>query len=65
MKRDFTLRSPAFDTMVAAQFLGMPGRRRCCARFSAWSQVRQGKDDWAVRPLTPEQEHYAAEDVRH
>jgi ribonuclease D len=69
MKRDFAFEfASLFDTMVAAQFLGM-------AEVGLTALLRQvlgieagesrQKDDWAARPLSPVQEHYAAEDVRH
>ena len=69
MKRDFTLEiAGLFDTMVAAQFLGMP-EVGLAALLRQVLGVESGesrqKDDWAGRPLSPEQEHYAAEDVRH
>jgi ribonuclease D len=69
MKRDFTFEiAGLFDTMVAAQFLGMPevGLAALLRQVLgvASGESRQ-KDDWAVRPLSPAQEHYAAEDVRH
>jgi ribonuclease D len=69
MKRDFAFEfSGLFDTMVAAQFLGMP-EVGLAALLRQVLGVESGesrqKDDWAARPLRPEQEHYAAEDVRH
>jgi ribonuclease D len=69
MKRDFGFRfSGLFDTMVAAQFLGIAevGLAALLRRFLGVepAESRQ-KDDWAVRPLTPAQERYAADDVRH
>jgi len=69
MKRDFAFEvAGLFDTMVAAQFLGMPevGLAALLRQVLgvASGESRQ-KDDWAARPLRPEQEHYAAEDVRH
>jgi ribonuclease D len=69
LKRDFGFRfARVFDTMVAAQFLGLPELglsallQRCFG--IAPSRSRQ-KDDWMVRPLSAEQEVYASEDVRH
>ena len=69
MKRDFAFKiAGLFDTMVAAQFLGMP-EVGLSALLRQVLGVESGdsrqKDDWAVRPLSPEQEQYAAEDVRH
>jgi ribonuclease D len=69
MKRDFGFEfAGLFDTMVAAQFLGMAevglGALLRTALGVETGESRQ-KDDWAARPLSPEQERYAAEDVRH
>jgi ribonuclease D len=69
MKRDFGFEiAGLFDTMVGAQFLGLSelGLASLLERFFGIppGPSRQ-KDDWARRPLTPEQEAYAAEDVRH
>ncbi len=69
MKRDFGFEfAGIFDTMVAAQFLGLPelGLASLLERFFGIPPGRsRQKDDWAKRPLKPEQEFYAAEDVRH
>jgi ribonuclease D len=69
MKRDFGFEFfGIFDTMVAAQFLGLPelGLASLLERFFGIPPGRsRQKDDWAERPLSPEQERYAAEDVRH
>jgi ribonuclease D len=69
MKRDFGFEfAGIFDTMVAAQFLGLPGLglASLLERFFGIPPGRsRQKDDWAKRPLSPEQEFYAAEDVRH
>jgi ribonuclease D len=69
VKRDFGFEfADIFDTMVAGQFLGLPelGLASLLERFFGIppGPSRQ-KDDWAERPLSPEQEFYAAEDVRH
>jgi len=69
LRRDFTFEiGGLFDTMVAAQFLGMP-EVGLAALLRQVLGVESGesrqKDDWAVRPLSPDQERYAAEDVRH
>jgi ribonuclease D len=57
-----------FDTYIAARFLGV-------AELGLESLLRlvlgvesgpsRQKDDWSVRPLTPEQERYALDDVRY
>ena len=69
MKRDFGFEfAGIFDTMVAAQFLGLPelGLTSLLERFFGIPPGRsRQKDDWARRPLTPAQEFYAAEDVRY
>jgi ribonuclease D len=56
------------DTMLAARFLGIRelGLERLLLKYLDIHPVRsQQKTDWARRPLTPTQERYAAEDVRH
>jgi ribonuclease D len=57
-----------FDTYIAARFLGGEAlgldallERRIGIALGPSRQ----KDDWSVRPLTPEQEAYALDDVRH
>ena len=69
MKRDFGFEfAGIFDTMVAGQFLGLPelGLGSMLERFFGIAPgMSRQKDDWAERPLSPEQEFYAAEDVRH
>jgi ribonuclease D len=69
MKRDFGFAfAGLFDTMIAARFLGLPA-----VGLQAVAQSELGialskdsqKDDWSRRPLTPTQERYAREDVRH
>jgi ribonuclease D len=69
MKRDFGFEfAGIFDSMVAAQFLGLPalGLTSLLERFFGITPGRsRQKDDWAKRPLSPEQEFYAAQDVRH
>ncbi len=69
MKRDFAFAfAGIFDTMVAAQFLGLPelGLASLLERFFGIAPGRsRQKDDWAERPLSLEQECYAAQDVRH
>lgn len=69
LKRDFGFTfARIFDTMIAAQFLGLPelGLSALLERFFGLVPGRsRQKDDWTARPLTAEQETYAAEDVRH
>jgi ribonuclease D len=69
LKRDFGFAfAGIFDTMIAARFIGLPA-----VGLQAVAQTELGialskdsqKDDWSRRPLTPTQEHYAREDVRH
>jgi ribonuclease D len=63
----FTVAS-IFDTMLAARFLGLRqlGLDHLLGR---WLGLRpeqsQQKTNWARRPLTPAQQAYAAEDVKH
>ncbi len=69
MKRDFSLSfAGVFDTMIAARLLGRTeigllavARDELGVALSKDSQ----KDDWSRRPLTPRQEAYALDDVRH
>jgi ribonuclease D len=69
LKRGFGLVFAAiFDTMIAGQFLGLPalGLDALLERYlGIIPTASRQKDDWAVRPLSPEQEAYAARDVRH
>jgi ribonuclease D len=69
LKRRFGLAfGGLWDTMLAARFLGMRelGLERLLSTYLNVQPVRsQQKTDWARRPLTPAQEDYAAEDVRH
>lgn len=69
MKRSFGFGfASLFDTMIAAQFLGLP-ELGLASLLEQFFRILPGpsrqKDDWAERPLNPEQEFYAAEDVRH
>jgi ribonuclease D len=69
MKRDFGFSfAGLFDTMIAARFLGLPAVGLQAVALSelgiALSKDSQ-KDDWSRRPLTPTQERYARDDVRH
>jgi ribonuclease D len=69
LKRRFGLAFAGLsDTMLAARFLGVRelGLERLLLKYLDVQPARsQQKTDWARRPLTPAQEHYAAEDVRH
>jgi ribonuclease D len=69
LKRRFGLAFAGLsDTMLAARFLGVRelGLERLLLKYLDVQPVRsQQKTDWARRPLTAAQEHYAAEDVRH
>jgi ribonuclease D len=69
LKRRFGLAFAGLsDTMLAARFLGVRelGLERLLQKYLDVEPVRsQQKTDWARRPLTPTQEAYAAEDVRH
>jgi len=69
MKRDFGFRfANLFDTMLAARFLGMPAiglQAVLKAELGVDLAKDSQKDDWSRRPLTPRQETYAIEDVRH
>lgn len=56
------------DTMLAARFLGVRalGLDALLERYLGVKPIpSQQKADWARRPLTPVQEVYAVEDVRH
>ncbi len=58
-----------FDTQIAASFLGMglqPSYAAVCGEMLA-VHVEKGESwtDWLRRPLTPEQERYALDDVRY
>ena len=69
LKRDFGFAfAGIFDTMVAAQFLGRPSLG-LASLLEAFFGIAPGrsrqKDDWAKRPLIPDQEAYAAQDVRY
>jgi ribonuclease D len=70
MKRGFGLTfSGIFDTMLAAQFLGFPELGLDAVLTRALEVELRGpsrqKDDWGSRPLSAEQEQYAAADVIH
>lgn len=61
------LPSRMFDTQIAAAFLGHPPQTGYAALVEAELghsiAKTQTRTDWSRRPLTPEQLHYAAEDV--
>ncbi len=69
LKRDFAFGfASLFDTMLAARLLGLTelglaalARNELGVALSKDNQ----KDDWSRRPLTPQQEAYAAADVAH
>jgi ribonuclease D len=69
LKRDFGFQfARIFDTMVAGQFLGLPelGLSALVERYFGVAPGRsRQKDDWTARPLSREQERYAADDVRY
>ncbi len=57
-----------FDTSIAARFLGgrALGLDVLIAEYlGAELPPSRQKDDWSARPLSPEQERYAAADVQH
>jgi ribonuclease D len=63
----FTVTS-LFDTSLAARFLGVPalGLEGLLTQFLGVTPVKsRQKDDWSRRPLSPEQEAYALNDVLH
>lgn len=57
-----------FDTYIAARFLGRAelGLEVLLQRYLGLEPgPSRQKDDWSARPLTPEQERYALDDVRY
>jgi ribonuclease D len=69
LKRDFGFQFRSlFDTMIAARLLGRTELGLAAVARSelgvTLSKENQ-KDDWSRRPLTPQQEAYAAADVLH
>lgn len=60
---------PVFDTQVAAALLGYDEQTGYAALVEAELGVQLDKShtrtDWSARPLSPEQVHYAGNDVRH
>ena len=69
LKRDFGFEfTSLFDTMIAARFLGKAqfGLQAIAASELGVALSKDSQtDDWSRRPLTPRQEAYAADDVRH
>jgi ribonuclease D len=67
LKRDFGFQfANLFDTMIAAQFLGLPrvGLADLIERwFGHVVDKRYQRHDWAERPLLPEHLHYARGDT--
>ena len=63
------LPQPVFDTQLAAPLLGHPEQMGYAALVEAFTGVHLSKThtrtDWSQRPLSPEQLHYAADDVRY
>ncbi|HWT82969.1 MAG TPA: ribonuclease D, partial [Candidatus Methylomirabilis sp.] len=69
LKRAFAFEFAAiFDTLIAAQFLGLPGLGLASLLEQFFGIVpgpSRQRDNWAERPLSRDQELYAVEDVRH
>ena len=69
LKRDFAFGfASLFDTMIAARLLGRPqlGLAAVAGGELGVSLSKDNqKDDWSRRPLSPQQEAYAAADVAH
>ncbi len=69
LKRDFAFSfASLFDTMIAARLLGRPELGLAAvarAELGVTLSKDNQKDDWSRRPLTPQQEAYAAADVAH
>jgi ribonuclease D len=69
LRRDYGFHlAPVFDTMIAAQLLGLP-QIGLASLLQTHFGVRLDKgpqrDDWSRRPLSDRQKFYAGEDVRH
>lgn len=65
---DFRPRREIFDTMIAAQLLGIEaiGLAALIARFFEITIGKEGqKSDWSRRPLSEKQLHYAVNDTRY
>lgn len=69
MRRDFGFTfAGLFDTMIAARFLNLPAvglQAVAESELGVTLSKDSQKDDWSRRPLTPTQERYARDDVRH
>ncbi|MCC6260375.1 MAG: HRDC domain-containing protein [Anaerolineales bacterium] len=69
LKRDFDFKFVnLFDTMQAARVLGYPAvglDRLLCDKFGILTDKRHQKADWAMRPLTEDQIHYACLDTHY
>ncbi|MBK9210011.1 MAG: HRDC domain-containing protein [Anaerolineales bacterium] len=69
LRRDFNFKfSNLFDTMQAARVLGYPAvglDRLLGDKFRIQTDKRHQKADWAARPLTKEQIHYARLDTHY
>ena len=64
----FRPRGAVFDTMIAAQLLGIEqiGLAALVERFLDVAMTKDSqKSDWSRRPLSEKQLHYAANDTRH
>jgi ribonuclease D len=64
----FTPRREVFDTMIAAQLLGIEqiGLAALIERFFGITIGKEGqKSDWSRRPLSEKQLHYAVNDTRY
>ena len=69
LQRDFGfLTRGLFDTMIASRLVGERAFGLAAlveARLGVKLDKRHQRADWSARPLSPEMEAYAAEDVRH
>lgn len=69
LHRDFGITvARMFDTMIAAQFLGIPEFGLAAllrSHFGIELDKKYQKADWSKRPLTPEMAAYAANDTAH
>ena len=69
LRRDYGFQLvPLFDTMIAAQLLGLPsvGLAGLLERFLGLKMDKgPQRDDWSRRPLSERQKTYAGEDVLH
>jgi ribonuclease D len=69
LRRDYGFGlAPVFDTMIAAQLLGLPQiglAGLLLSHFGMRLDKGPQRDDWSRRPLSDRQKGYAAEDVRH